>query len=113
MYLCRPEEKPPEMPNIKGGKILIDSNLYPYHDYAFELARYNEVYITRRSLTGLDRARAYLMELELKKLGAIFIDKIEDENKFDLILKEFRREQPTIGLSIKKGYILGRALKNT
>jgi len=106
-----PGEKPPEMPNIKGGKILIDSNLYPYHDYAFELARYNEVYITRKSFTGLDRARAYLMELELKKLGAIFIDKNGDENKFDLILREFRREQPTIGLSIKKGYILGRSFK--
>ncbi len=106
-----PEERPPEMPSIKGGRILIDSNLYPYHDYAFELAKHNEVYMTRRSLAGIDRARGYLMELELKKLGVIFIENIENEKGFDLILRGFKREQPTIGSSIKRGHIIGRAFK--
>ncbi|MEM4971102.1 MAG: FAD-dependent oxidoreductase [Sulfolobales archaeon] len=106
-----PEERPPEMPDIKGGRILIDSNLYPYHDYAFELARYNEVYMTRRSLTGLDRARGYLMENELRKLGVIFIDKVEENMKFDLVLRGFKRDQPSIGYSIKRGYVLGRSFK--
>ncbi len=47
------------MPEIKGGRILIDSNPYPYHGYAFELARYIEVHMTRRGLRDLDRARAF------------------------------------------------------
>jgi hypothetical protein len=33
----------------------VDSNVYAYHDYAFELAKSNEVHVTERSLRGLDR----------------------------------------------------------
>jgi 2,4-dienoyl-CoA reductase-like NADH-dependent reductase (Old Yellow Enzyme family) len=107
-----PDEKPPELPSIKGGRVLIDSNLYPYHDYAFELARYNEVYMTKRSLRDLERGRAYYLELELRKLGVIFIDSSDDRARFDLVLSGFVKEQPSIGLSIKKGYTLGRSYKN-
>ena len=107
-----PDEKPPELPSIKGGRVLIDSNLYPYHDYAFELARYNDVYMTKRSLRNLERGRAYYLELELRRLGVIFIDSSDERARFDLVLSGFVKEQPSIGLSIKKGYILGRSYKN-
>lgn len=102
-----PEERPPEIPRISSSRILIDSNLYPYHDYAFELARNNEVYITRRSLAGLERSRAYLMEKMLSQLGVIFVEK-PPEKSFDLELKGFAKEQPSIGSSIRRGYWIGR-----
>ncbi|GAY26005.1 NADH oxidase [Desulfurococcaceae archaeon AG1] len=103
-----PEEEPPKMPEIKGGRILIDSNLYPYHDYAFELAKYNEVYMTRRSLRDLERSRAFLMEKKLTELGVIFIEESGEGSKYDLVISEFRREQPSIASAIRRGYIAGK-----
>jgi NADH:flavin oxidoreductases, Old Yellow Enzyme family len=69
-----PDYEIPKMPDVKGEKLLIDSNLYVYHDYAFELAKYNEIYITERSFKGLDRPREYLLRKELSEVGVKFLE---------------------------------------
>ncbi len=102
-----PDYEIPQLPEVKGEKVLIDSNIYAYHDYAFELAKYNEVYITERSLHGLDRTRQYLLESMLSKAGVKFI-KNKDNTRFDLEITKFLDDQPTIGKSIQRGYWLGR-----
>ncbi|MCY0858824.1 MAG: NAD(P)-binding protein [Sulfolobaceae archaeon] len=105
-----PDEEPPEMPSVKGERILIDSNLYAYHDYAFELAKYNEVYITERSFRGLDRTREYLLRMNLERAGVRII-KETPSSGFDVVLSKFVDDQYTIGKAIQKGYWLGRNFK--
>lgn len=105
-----PDYEVPEFPEVKGERILIDSNIYAYHDYAFELAKYNEVYMTERSLQGLDRTRQYLLRENLLKLGVKFLDNINGI-KFDLEIHKIVDDQPTIGKAIQRGYWIGRSFK--
>ncbi|MUN28395.1 NAD(P)-binding protein [Sulfuracidifex metallicus] len=101
-----PEQRSPEPPELKGKRILIDSTLYAYHDYAFYLAKDNEVYMTEDSLSILDRTRQFLLEENLKEVGVNFVQKAT--GNFDVIFNERVRDQPTIGKSIQRGYWLGR-----
>lgn len=105
-----PDYEVPEFPEVKGERILIDSNIYAYHDYAFELVKYNEVYMTERSLQGLDRTRQYLLRENLLKLGVKFLDNINGI-KFDLEIHKIVDDQPTIGKAIQRGYWIGRSFK--
>ncbi|QGA54106.1 NAD(P)-binding protein [Sulfolobus sp. E5-1-F] len=106
-----PDYEIPKMPDVKGEKVLIDSNLYVYHDYAFELAKYNEVYMTERSFKGLDRTREYLLRKELSEIGVKFL---EDRNsiKFDVEIHNIVDDQPSIGKAVQRGYWLGRTFKS-
>ncbi|QGA69166.1 FAD-dependent oxidoreductase [Sulfolobus sp. E11-6] len=106
-----PDYEIPKMPDVKGEKVLIDSNLYVYHDYAFELAKYNEVYMTERSFKGLDRTREYLLRKELSEIGVKFL---EDRNsiKFDVEINNIVDDQPSIGKAVQRGYWLGRTFKS-
>lgn len=103
-----PDYEVPEFPEDKGERILIDSNIYAYHDYAFELAKYNEVYMTERSLQGLDRTRQYLLRENLLKLGVKFLNNTNGI-KFDLEIHKIVDDQPTIGKAIQRGYWIGRS----
>ncbi|MEM0362933.1 MAG: NAD(P)-binding protein [Sulfolobaceae archaeon] len=108
-----PDYEIPRIPEVKGEKVLIDSNVYAYHDYAFELVKYNEVYMTERSFKGLDRSRSYMLKEALSKLGVKFISDDKSSNiKFDLEIHAIMDDQPTIGKAIQRGYWLGRTYNN-
>ncbi|MEM3270035.1 MAG: NAD-binding protein [Saccharolobus sp.] len=108
-----PDYEIPRIPEVKGEKVLIDSNVYAYHDYAFELVKYNEVYMTERSFKGLDRSRSYMLKEALSKLGVKFISDDKSNNiKFDLEIHTVMDDQPTIGKAVQRGYWLGRAYNN-
>jgi len=98
-----------EVPKVEGKKVLIDSNLYPYQDYAFELSKSNEVYITERSLRELEMSRKYFL---ISKYNEIGVRVVNSEVNADVIIRDFRRNQPTIGESIRKGYLIGVNYKN-
>ncbi|ACP34955.1 NADH:flavin oxidoreductase/NADH oxidase [Sulfolobus islandicus L.S.2.15] len=106
-----PDYEIPKMPDVKGEKLLIDSNLYVYHDYAFELAKYNEIYITERSFKGLDRTREYLLRKELSEVGVKFLEE-KNSMKFDVEIHNIADDQPSIGKAIQRGYWLGRTFKS-
>ncbi len=53
--LCLPDRSYPEL--AAKGRIVIDSNIYRYQDDALRLSQENEVIITERSLSSLDRVR--------------------------------------------------------
>ncbi|WP_338598518.1 FAD-dependent oxidoreductase [Sulfolobus tengchongensis] len=108
--LAVPDYEIPKMPEVKGERILIDSNIYAYHDYAFELAKYNEVYMTERSFKGLDRTREYLLRNSLSQAGVKFIEE-SNGMKFDLEIHNIVDDQPTIGKAIQRGYWIGRTYK--
>jgi 2,4-dienoyl-CoA reductase-like NADH-dependent reductase (Old Yellow Enzyme family) len=101
-----PEETQPSFVSYKGLRILIDSNLYAYQDYIFEWMKYNEVYITERSLSILDRTRRFLLERIYRENGVNIVK--EGPNNADLVIREFKKDQPTIGKAIHRGYWLGR-----
>jgi len=104
-----PEETQPRFIEYRGLKILIDSNLYAYQDYAFEWVRHNEVYITERSLRELDLARRYLLIRAYEGVGVkVISDKEAGSIKADITMREFRRDQPNLGKSISRGYWLAR-----
>ncbi|MCH4814668.1 MAG: FAD-dependent oxidoreductase [Saccharolobus sp.] len=106
-----PDYEIPKMPDVKGEKVLIDSNLYVYHDYAFELAKYNEVFMTERSFKGLDRTREYLLRKELSEVGVKFLEE-RNSMRFDVEIHNVVDDQPSIGKSIQRGYWLGRTFKS-
>ncbi|AGJ62163.1 FAD-dependent oxidoreductase [Saccharolobus islandicus] len=106
-----PDYEIPKMPDVKGEKLLIDSNLYVYHDYAFELAKYNEIYITERSFKGLDRTREYLLRKELSEVGVKFLEE-KNSMRFDVEIHNIVDDQPSIGKAIQRGYWLGRTFKS-
>ncbi|MCG2866316.1 MAG: NAD(P)/FAD-dependent oxidoreductase [Vulcanisaeta sp.] len=104
-----PEETQPRFIEYRGLKILIDSNLYAYQDYAFEWVRRNEVYVTERSLRELDLARRYLLIRAYEGVGVkVISDKEAGSIKADITMREFRRDQPNLGKSISRGYWLAR-----
>ncbi len=90
---------------MKGKRIAIDSNLYAYHDYAFELAKNNEVYITERSISWMDRTREFLLRKEMEKVGVKVVEKMPE---VDVEISEFVDDQPSVGKSMMKGYWMGR-----
>lgn len=52
---CLPDVTYPDI--RKSGTIVIDSNIYRYHDDALRLSAENQIIMTDRSLTSLDRVR--------------------------------------------------------
>jgi 2,4-dienoyl-CoA reductase-like NADH-dependent reductase (Old Yellow Enzyme family) len=102
-----PTESQPKFTQYKGVKILVDSNVYAYQDYVFEWVKYNEVYVTDNIFKGLDRNRAYLLREKYKELGVRF----EKPDKVEVIIRDIRREQPSIGKAISKGYWNARSFK--
>ncbi len=105
VLLAVPTETQPPFQEIKGKRILVDSNLYAYQDYTFRWAKDNEVFITLRSLQELDPARRYLLTQRYSEVGVKIVEKpIEAEVKF----QDFRRDQPSIGSSVRRGYWIAR-----
>jgi len=102
-----PTESQPKFTQYKGVRILVDSNVYAYQDYVFEWVKYNEVYVTDNIFKGLDRNRAYLLREKYKELGVRF----EKPDKVEVIIRDIRREQPSIGKAISKGYWNARSFK--
>jgi len=102
-----PTESQPKFTQYKGVRILVDSNVYAYQDYVFEWVKYNEVYVTDNIFKGLDRNRAYLLREKYKELGVRF----EKPDKVEVIIRDIRREQPSIGKAISKGYWSARSFK--
>jgi len=102
-----PTESQPKFTQYKGVRILVDSNVYAYQDYVFEWVKYNEVYVTDNIYKGLDRNRAYLLREKYKELGVRF----EKPDKVEVIIRDIRREQPSIGKAISKGYWSARSFK--
>ena len=102
-----PTESQPKFTQYKGVRILVDSNVYAYQDYVFEWVKYNEVYVTDNIFKGLDRNRAYLLREKYKELGV----KFEKPDKVEVIIRDIRREQPSIGKAISKGYWNARSFK--
>ena len=102
-----PTESQPKFTQYKGVRILVDSNVYAYQDYVFEWVKYNEVYVTDNIYMGLDRNRAYLLREKYKELGVRF----EKPDKVEVIIRDIRREQPSIGKAISKGYWSARSFK--
>jgi len=96
-----PKDRQPEYKEYKGLKILVNSNLYAYQDYVFEWIKSNEVYVTENVFKGLDRNRGYLLQQKYKELG---VNIVKDGIKADVVIDEIRRNQPSIGQSIAKGY---------
>ena len=70
---------------------------------AFEWIKSNELYATENVFKGLDRNRAYLLKQKYKELG-INIGKDANGIKADIVINDIRRNQPSIGQSIAKGY---------
>ncbi|BDC17235.1 NAD(P)-binding protein [Acidianus sp. HS-5] len=102
-----PKESQPKFVEYKGLRILIDSNLYAYQDYIFEWIKYNEIYVTSNVFKGLDRNRSYFLMEKYKEIGVRF----ENPGKVDVILRDIRKDQPSIGKAIAKGYWTGRSFK--
>lgn len=64
-----------EYPEIKqSDKIIIDSNIYRYQDDAMRLSLSSDVYITKRSIEGLDRSRREAFSRNAIEMGVRFID---------------------------------------
>ncbi|MBB5253690.1 oxidoreductase [Sulfurisphaera ohwakuensis] len=103
-----PRERQPEFKEYKGMRILVNSNLYAYQDYVFEWVKHNEVYVTENVFKGLDRNRGYLLQQKYKELG---VGIVKENVKADVIINDVRRNQPTIGQSIARGYWLGMTFK--
>ena len=99
-----PKERQPNFVSYKGLKILVDSNLYAYQDYVFKWAENNEVYVTENVFKGLDRNRAYLLQQVYKELG---VRVVKEEVKADVVIRDIRKDQPSIGKSIARGYWMG------
>ncbi|BCU71489.1 NAD(P)-binding protein [Stygiolobus caldivivus] len=106
--LMIPSESQPSFVEYKGLRILVNSNLYAYQDYVFEWVKSNEVYVTDNVFKGLDRNRAFLLKEIYKGLGVRF----EKPEKVDVTINDVRKEQPSIGKAIAKGYWAGRMYKN-
>jgi 2,4-dienoyl-CoA reductase-like NADH-dependent reductase (Old Yellow Enzyme family) len=102
-----PTESQPKFTQYKGVRILVDSNVYAYQDYVFEWVKYNEIYVTDNIFKGLDRNRAYLLREKYKELGVRF----EKPDKVEVIIRDIRREQPSIGKAISKGYWNARSFR--
>ncbi|BCU66869.1 NADH oxidase [Sulfolobales archaeon HS-7] len=96
--------KSPPFVEYSGKRILIDSNVYAYQDYAFVWSERNDVYITENSLRELDQTRRHLLTSEYSKIGVKVISQKVDA---DVIISERRRDQPTIGKAIGRGYWAG------
>ncbi|BAB65046.1 NAD(P)-binding protein [Sulfurisphaera tokodaii] len=103
-----PKERQPEFKEYKGMRILVNSNLYAYQDYVFEWLKHNEVYITENVFKGLDRNRSYLLQQKYKELG---VNIVKENVKADIVINDVRRNQPSIGQSIARGYWLGMTFK--
>lgn len=92
--LCLPDRVYPDLPAT--GRIIIDSNVYRYHDDALRLSAGNEVIITERSLTSLDRVRqAAFRRIALEKGIGIVKD---------------TEEKPTISLMERHQYDIREAM---
>ncbi|QKR00243.1 NAD-binding protein [Metallosphaera tengchongensis] len=97
-----PDSTQPRFQSMSGKEILIDSNLFAYHDYAFAWSESNKVAITERSLRGLDRTRKHLLQEAYKERG---IQVVED-GRGQVEIRDFRRTQPTIGMAVARGYFM-------
>ena len=104
-----PTESQPKFTPYKGMRILVDSNLYAYQDYVFEWVKYNEVYVTENVFKGLDRNRAYLLREKYKEIGIRF----ENPEKVDVVIRDVRKDQPSIGKAIARGYWAARLFRRS
>jgi 2,4-dienoyl-CoA reductase-like NADH-dependent reductase (Old Yellow Enzyme family) len=88
--ICAPDKVYPDLP--EKDEIWIDSNIYKHHDQALEMADNHKVYMSRRSLSSLDRSRVLEYEKLAAEKGIVFIDhpgktfdiSIIERNQYDI-----------------------------
>ena len=81
---CEPDKVYPDLP--EKDEIWVDSNIYKHHDQAIALSGDHKVYMSRRSLTSLDRSRVLEFEKFAVANGIEFVD--HREKTFDLSIME-------------------------
>ena len=80
---CLPDRVYPE---ISGGhRIIIDSNIYRYHDDALRLAADHEVIMTERSISSLDRTRVLSYRKISEAAGVMLVPAIEEKPDVNII----------------------------
>ena len=88
--ICAPDKVYPDLP--EKDEIWIDSNIYKHHDQALEMSGNHKVYMSRRSLSSLDRSRVLEYEKFAAEKGIVFIDhpgktfdiSIIERNQYDI-----------------------------
>lgn len=82
--VCTPDKVYPDLP--EKDEIWVDSNIYKHHDQALEMAGNHRVYMSRRSLSSLDRSRVLEYEKLASEKGIVFVD--HKGKKFDISIIE-------------------------
>ncbi|MHB1649940.1 MAG: hypothetical protein ACYCTX_06445 [Thermoplasmataceae archaeon] len=98
--ICDPDTVYPDLP--EKDEIWVDSNIYKHHDQALVLSRDHRVYMSRRSLSSLDRSRVLEFEKLAAENGLEFVD--HRKETFDLSITE--RNQ----YDIRSAMVSGREL---
>ena len=88
--ICTPDKVYPDLP--EKDEIWIDSNIYKHHDQALEMSGSHKVYMSRRSLSSLDRSRVLEYEKLASENGIVFVDhagktfdvSIIERNQYDI-----------------------------
>ena len=88
--ICEPDKIYPDLP--EKDEIWIDSNIYKHHDQALEMSGSHKVYMSRRSLSSLDRSRVLEYEKLASENGIVFVDhagktfdvSIIERNQYDI-----------------------------
>lgn len=96
------QERSPPFRDYRGQTIVIDSNLYAYHDYALKWGEENRVFITEKSLSSLDMMRRYLLSQRLKEAGVTVLK--GEFPQGSVLIQDYRREPPSVGKSMSKGF---------
>ena len=82
--ICTPDRVYPDLP--EKDEIWVDSNIYKHHDQALEMSGNHRVYMSRRSLSSLDRSRVLEYEKLASEKGIVFVD--HAGKKFDISIIE-------------------------
>ncbi len=98
--ICDPDTVYPDLP--EKDEIWVDSNIYKHHDQALVLSRDHRVYMSRRSLSSLDRSRVLEFEKLAAENGLEFVD--HRKETFDISIIE--RNQ----YDIRSAMVSGREL---
>jgi hypothetical protein len=88
--MCLPDVTYPHL--VAKDEVGIDSNIYQYQDEAMALAGSCRVYMTNRSLSGLDRDRQIMYRKLAESMGITFKERIDNpdvslvaEKQYDIL----------------------------
>ncbi len=88
--MCLPDVTYPHL--VAKDEVRIDSNIYQYQDEAMALAGSCRVYMTNRSLSGLDRDRQIMYRKLAESMGITFKERIDNpdvslvaEKQYDIL----------------------------